>query len=896
MVINMLTKEELREVINSVGPNGIIDNINQYNHIDLFLVIIEEERYDLLNKNVFNFDFNDDSKTLLMINTIISDEDISFFLKNNNFSFVEKELQVIRSVYFKYFDYKQNNIGKFINAFFSSKTELNDYIKDNKDFFVEYAKISDDFYSLNNCPEFINILIKSGKIYRLYDFNCFDASSFKALIGYINDGNKIKEHYPSDRMFCKMFEYKDEIPKEDFCKLLNIFQDEDRYLFAKNRDGEKVVSSIIKDNIDFLIDCVSLNNEVPKCLVESEYFRDECIKKNRFDLVVQCLVPKDLINNESLCKCYALELGTETDALKLRLSWIEKYYVKNNNIYNTIVAKMLSDNNFNMPVQHYERFINDISFEMMICNISENGKLLFKRILEIVDNRKYDASFMLYKVVENINNYMDLVENINVGELSVADIKTLLVILQDSDNYYDINNIDDLHRLKIIQKDKLESIDKTNIICLKDGLVRFLFNIDIKEAERINKLYCCVREDSILELLSESEIPKHVFKLLCVLNNIVESKDIDSLNELYDKYFDERLYNSYLPLDVYLRMEYAKLYTSEIDSTDVFNEGNEVALGVELYHDKQVKVCVPYGDINLMVHCLGSCSLSEDTIDHNYAIDWIDRPQIKDHIVASSYLNQENLNKMRSNGSVTFVFKNIDGGALYGMSPTDIDSIGPSKRYNASHFIMKGNESRTAILPPSLMIKFTTEGYNEFVIERRNNYGSLDKNFKRVPDYIIMSVDTVQNEDNFKLFSDLIKNEFSFLHAEDIDIIVDCNSAYKTKEILSKYMADLYNKLDDPEIQKEELLAIKTKQLMSALYYEQSVKAASEFDIPLIVIDKLHYFKRLLASKDVYDEKMKQDLLYLYNSLNDYTKNDLWTAVRFEKDYDVIMQKCARRK
>ena len=76
-------------------------------------------------------------------------------------------------------------------------------------------------------------------------------------------------------MFCKMFEYKDEIPKEDFCKLLNIFQDEDRYLFAKNRDGEKVVASIIKDNIDFLIDCVSLNNEVPKCLVESEYFRDD---------------------------------------------------------------------------------------------------------------------------------------------------------------------------------------------------------------------------------------------------------------------------------------------------------------------------------------------------------------------------------------------------------------------------------------------------------------------------------------------------------------------------------------------------------------------------------------------------------------------------------------------
>ena len=100
MVVNMLTKEELREVINSIGPNGIIENINQYDHIDLFLVLIEEERYDLLNKNVFNFDFNDESKTLLLINTIISDEDISYFLKNNGFSFKDSELQIIRRLYF----------------------------------------------------------------------------------------------------------------------------------------------------------------------------------------------------------------------------------------------------------------------------------------------------------------------------------------------------------------------------------------------------------------------------------------------------------------------------------------------------------------------------------------------------------------------------------------------------------------------------------------------------------------------------------------------------------------------------------------------------------------------------------------------------------------------------
>lgn len=892
----MLTKEELREVINSIGPNGIIENINQYDHIDLFLVLIEEERYDLLNKNVFNFDFNDESKTLLLINTIISDEDISYFLKNNGFSFKDSELQIIRRLYFKNFKFEQSDIGRFIVAFFSSKTELNDYIKDNRSFFVEYAKKSNDFYALNDCPEFISILIKVGKIYSLHSFNYFDASSFKALIGYINDGNKIKEHYPSDRMFCKLFEYKNDISKEDFCKLLNIFQDEDRYLFAKNRDGERVVSCVIKDNIEFLIECVSLKNEVPKCLVESEYFRDECIKKNRFDLVVQCLVPENLIDNEDLCNKYAIALGTETDALKLRLKWLEKYYDKNNNIYNTIVAKMLSDNNFNVPMEHYERFINDISFEMMICDISENGKLLFKRMLEIVDNKKYDASFMLYRVVDNINNYKELVDNINVDDLSLADIKTLLVIFQDGDNNYDINSVDDLHNLKAIKKSKLKSIDKTNIDCLKDALVRFLFNMDINEAERLNKLYCYVKEESILELLNESELPKHVFKLLCILNNIVESKDIDNLKELYDNSLNEEIYNSYLPLDVYLRMEYAKLYTSEIDSTDVLNEGNEVALGLESYYDKQVKVCVPYGDINMMVHCLGSCSLSEDIIDRNYAIDWIERPQIKDHIVASSYLNQENLNKMRSSGSVTFAFKNIDGGALYGMGPTDIDSIGPSKRYNASYFIMKGNGPRVAILPPSLMVKFTTDGYNEFLIERRNNYGNLETDFKRVPDYIIMSVDTVQNEDNFKVFSELIKSEFSFLHEEDINSIVEYNSAYKTKEILSKYMADLYNSLDNPEIQKEELLVRKTKQLMSALLYEQSIKAASEFNIPLIVIDKLHYFKRLLASKDVYDNKMKEELLNLYNSLNDYMKNDLWTAVRFETDYNVIMQKCARRK
>ena len=54
---------------------------------------------------------------------------------------------------------------------------------------------------------------------------------------------------------------------------------------------------------------------------------------------------------------------------------------------------------------------------------------------------------------------------------------------------------------------------------------------------------------------------------------------------------------------------------------------------------------------------------------------------------------------------------------------------------------------------------------------------------------------------------------------------------------------------------------------MKAKYFEDCLKASSEFDIPLVVIDKTYYFNKMLANSVIYDEAT-----ILLNNKNEYDK------------------------
>ena len=72
------------------------------------------------------------------------------------------------------------------------------------------------------------------------------------------------------------------------------------------------------------------------------------------------------------------------------------------------------------------------------------------------------------------------------------------------------------------------------------------------------------------------------------------------------------------------------------------------------------------------------------------------------------------------------------------------------------------------------------------------------------------------------------------------------------------------------------------------MHYEQSVRAATEFGIPIVVVDKLYYFKKMIGQSDLYTEEQKNILLEMYVKSNDNVKRRIWESIRFNKDFEAI--------
>jgi len=228
-------------------------------------------------------------------------------------------------------------------------------------------------------------------------------------------------------------------------------------------------------------------------------------------------------------------------------------------------------------------------------------------------------------------------------------------------------------------------------------------------------------------------------------------------------------------------------------------------------------------------------------------------------------------------------FNDVEGGARYGMSDTDIDSIGPyAMAYNASNEFM-ALQSRAHFLPPSIMIE-DSEGYNEFVIERRSKSGNIKENFKRSPDYIIMSVDSIENSNNFICLDDLFKS-MSFLTEEEKDRIKKIDSRIEIRKIIFNQLSKIESK-DNVKY----LTNYYTDNILKAKYYEQCLKATIDFNIPLIIIDRLHYFKRML-SEGGYEQETKDQILKLYLESDESKQKDIFKAVSKNKQSDEILKK-----
>lgn len=887
---------ELINQLKEITSLSELENLSGINTNALLYAIAKSERYELLKDTNIRLNISDSTTLEKLTDFLLSDEDILYYMHRNGFVFSKDELNVMFNIVFQKYQYSYK-FECFFRDFFGNKDELNIFIKEHEQFFENYIneKSQSVPYALKDCDSFVELILKGNHIELVGNLENYSLTNLKLLARFLEQNNKLPYYLGNDRFAQHLFELKSNLDSNEFCILISLLEEKSSY-DRENRDSKTTsFTNLVNENIDYLIEIVSQTKSLPKCLTESSAFRDECIKRNRIDLAVKCILPADIMKNEILISAYCNELNIDLKVFYDRSKWLLNYHEKNNNIFSTFLATSLKDNIFNLNKEHYERFINDIEVQMTISKLNDQELIVLAKILNIYNYKENDISSMIINIINNINNYQELINSLNVENVSEQELRKLVGILQLPGNQFKINSLNSLQNYDVLKKQYfVDNFNSSDLITNKDNLLKVLFNIDLTEAQYIESKYCHDNNDNnILNNLKNSELPSQIYNYLIVINKIIECDNVNDLSILYNNLKDTKVYDSEIPFEPYLRGKYAELYSQSLYRIDEKNQvyGPKDSISNEInFNGKNIQVCIPREKFNLFVHCVGSCSLSSDVSDTNYRNDWLDRPQLRDHFVACSYINEKGIYSIRSQGSIIFGFDTLEGGSILGMGNTDIDSIGRyANAYNGSRELQEGNGNRARYFVPSEILKTINNGYNEIVVERRNTDKSRNEEFKRKPDYIIMMAESM-DQNNFNYLETLYQNQLSFISDEDKIEIQQIGNSRKLKEFLAKYKDTISHTADIEGISLNEMANMYVDLIMKAKYFEDCLKASSEFDIPLVIVDKTYYFNRMLSESVMYDDGTMSSISRIYSQADESKKKQMFNMVAKDMDVTPLMQ------
>lgn len=882
--------DEIIEKLINANSLSELENIDNIDANYLLYAISKADRYDLLKESNIRLNINNRETLGKLIDYLLSDEDYLYYMHRNGFLFSKEELNAIFNIVFEKYQYSYK-LDCFFRDFFGSKEELSAFVKDHIAFFEKYIqeRQASVASALKDCDSFVELVLKGDNTKLINNLENYSLENLKLLVKFIEHNRNIPNYVGNYRFADHLFELKSYLEPSEFCTLLNLLIDRRTYDIKFRNSENSSFYTLISDNIDFLIGVVSQANMVPMCIAESSLFRDECIKRNRIDLAAKCILPSDIMKNESLVSAYCKELNVDYKDFYERIKWLLNYHEKNSNIFNTFVATSLKNKIFNLNEEHFERFINDVSVQISIANLNDKELDVLAKILNIYKYKDYDITLMIINVINNISNYHELVNSLDIENIKEEDLRRLVSVFQLPDNQYHINSLSDLKKYDDIKRqDFLDSYSSSDLLSTKDKLLKVFFNIDLKEAKYIDSKYCHDNDNNnVLPYLANSELPQPIYKYLVLINQIIECDSQAYLFGLYNDSKENKIYDLEIPLELYLRAQYTELYSKSLYRIDEKNQvygPKDNILTETNYNGNEIQICIPRVNFNFLIHCVGSCSLASDVIDANYRNDWCDRPQIQDHFVACSYINEKGFYSIRSQGCIILGFDTLENGSILGMGNTDIDSIGSyAETYAGSRDLQFLNGGRARFFVPSEMLKTIHNEYNEIVIERRNINKSRSEGFKKEPDYIIMMAESMEQE-NFNYLEDLFHSKLSFISEEDKKEILEIGNPQKLKDFLKKYTDVISRFAMEEGMSLNDMMDIYINLIINAKYYEDCLKAASEFNIPLVIIDKTYYFYKILRDSSLYDEETMNSIFDFYKKSNSTTKKYMYNKVTMGKD------------
>lgn len=383
------------------------------------------------------------------------------------------------------------------------------------------------------------------------------------------------------------------------------------------------------------------------------------------------------------------------------------------------------------------------------------------------------------KISERFKNYNDIKENLDEIEVLITycarnafnlkekniEIEDLLECAYRNSNEFKLINVECGEDYKKRLNQELNKKYK-NAKDIKEKLNIYMnkkYSLSLSGAKDLLKDF-----GTDIENLELSEETKKIFLELGEIVNLEDEKEIDRLfkeNEMtYSTIQVKKIKNE-------IAKECAKDFSKEFNNTDekIKNKikNNENVANIE-YKGKKIPCVKLKENFNLLVHSTDAEFVNTKNSVENFAEDWSSGKDKKNHIISTTYINQDFLGMapVAKNG-VRYAFSNLEKSKLKLMGVTDLNTYSNSFAYDSA---------KRQYMSSKTLVYNSRRVYSEFGIEREST----------IPDYVVICDDDLP---------DVIENSYKSASQFEIPIIY-INKAEIEKEQI-KNLEDMLGKFQN---------------------------------------------------------------------------------------------------
>ncbi len=618
-----------------------------------------------------------------------------------------------------------------------------------------------------------------------------------------------------------------------FCRL--VFIDKLNWnIILRMRISEKYISDemleiFINNNRSHLLSLLE-KGEIPYTWLTDDRFQKMLVRDEENSLSKYFFsktnkkVLEDFYNfhDNSIINKWCIEIGLTIEELKRKIDYL---YKKNNLILETLYFPILSQKYEIIPEKFFLQFVLHPTMEFMISILSDEELYLFSRLLKIVDKNKWNNNYIT-SFLNNIPKYNYLINDGSYKSMSDEQLENFAILCSHDTIILKLEDIQELKEQKLEKKE----LEYCNIIFEEAKKTRSINGI--LNAIYIKKYGASLNEiinikNNFLNIFGEEKIDQNILDIVGDIYKILNCTDFNQLIELYNEISRVRINNkSNYSLYNIVRNSVSELYNNLYQVNN--NQSDRIIIPNE--DVKDVAFYEPTGDFDFLIHVLSPYGREE--ISKEYKANW-NRPNMSSHCISTSYICQSSVGHATIR-DVTFGFDSILEKDVY-LTATD------DAYTNGEGFVVD-----EPIIPPNQLAEKTiiydrASTYNEVLLER---YVENDETLiKRPPSYVILFTDG--SSDSF-----ISKRKL-------IDIL-------KSKNISEQIISEINSANEIDDIKSLSLLPADIQTMIrKSMLFENSVIAARDFGIPIIVIDKLKIVKREYQKF----EDLKKEYFYNKNTL-----------------------------